>query len=444
MAVLCRLSYSSDSSDLQVWSLATVGFDSHRHRQGQSNSHVARNDAQSQTRCMAGDNLGETGVGGTPRETTEARLHEAEKRFQTLVEHGSAVVYMDEAEEPSDTLYISPQSVDVFGWTPEELMQDQDLWMNAIHPDDRDRVFDLDRDTSYGDFTIEYRIINRRGEIVWLHEQGNLVHDEEGKPLYWLGLAIDITERKRAEGLEKDLTIERATSAKLKALDQAKDDLLTAVSHDFRSPLASILGFGITLERSLPSLAEDEALDFIHRIVENARKLEHLVQDVLDVSRLREGILHIKREKTDLGALIGNFAKGVPPNDKVELQLDLEPVEVWVDPKMIERIIDNLIINAVHHNPAGVQVLVGVRPVDGGAEISVADNGAGVPPELRSSLFDAFTSGEDARHGPSPGLGIGLSIVKQIAELHGGNVRYYEAEDGGAIFKVFLPARNPV
>jgi signal transduction histidine kinase len=113
-----------------------------------------------------------------------------------------------------------------------------------------------------------------------------------------------------------------------------------------------------------------------------------------------------------------------------------------VDTHMVERIIDNLIGNAVRHNPGGVHVRVGVRSAPGGAEIVVADDGKGVPAEPGDDLFKPFTSGRDASNDPSPGLGLGLAIVKQIAELHGGRVWHQVTPGGGATFGVFLPRED--
>ena len=507
------------------------------------------------------------------RQEAETQLSQAEIRFQTLVEHGTAIVYIDEVEEPGNTIYISPQVKDVFGWGPEELLRDQDLWMNSIHQDDRERILVMERQETDGVFNAEYRIINRAGETVWLHEQGalakdpdgsplywlgialdvteqvvaaekareaeqrfrilvesssavtlitaprepwetlyvspqakdlygysskeilqnpnpwkelllhpedrdrvmslgrdtdatgepfvaeyrildahgetkwvheesNLVRDQEGTPLYWLSVQLDITESKRAELLEGQLELEQAASAKLKALDQAKDDLLIAVSHDFRSPLSNIVGFGLTLQRSLPTLEQEDVLDFVSRIVENAWKLERLVGDVLDVSRLREGLLEINKHDADLGRLVRDTAAHMSLAEGYELHVEGESVVLAVDGQLVERVIDNLIMNAVRHNPTGVNIRVGARSVTGGAEIWVSDDGEGVPTELGEDLFDAFTSGQDPRNDPSPGLGLGLSIVKQITDLHGGRVWHEVTPGGGATFRVFLPEES--
>jgi PAS domain S-box-containing protein len=380
---------------------------------------------------------------GTDREDPEEQnlfdrlAPDAETLFRIMVEKGTAVVYLDHFEDPQDTIYVSPQFEEVFGWAPADLLANQDLWMDSIHPDDRERVDELDRLPEEGVFNAEYRIVNRSGEMLWLHEQGHLVYDTRGEPLYWLGVALDVTELKRTE---RALELEQAALERLEQLDRAKDALLDTVSHDFRSPLANILGFGITLQRMLPDLPEAEVIDYLERIVANAKRLERLVNDVLDLSRSREGFLRLHSEPTDLGALVKATVENLslPPSCSLRVEADVVPIAV--DVVKVERIVDNLVSNAVAHNAAGVNILVRVSAVAGGAEIVVQDDGQGVPDELHGRLYEPFAAAQEPRDASSPGLGLGLSIVSQMVELHGGRVWLEETPGGGATFHVFLPS----
>lgn len=128
-------------------------------------------------------------------------LRGADELFRILIEKGAAVVYIDEAIPPSNTIYISPQVFDVFGWTQEEYLREQDLWEKSLHPDDRARVAaeEVARDVDGETTSIEYRLINARGETLWIQERSNRVDDANGTPLYWLGVMLDITKQKRTE-----------------------------------------------------------------------------------------------------------------------------------------------------------------------------------------------------------------------------------------------------
>ena len=157
-----------------------------------------------------GSNLtGEPGVGRyvinsrdvTRRKEAEERLREAEKKYRTLIERIPAITYMEEISRYGESVYVSPQVTDVLGYTPEECTSTPDLWARTLHPEDRERVLaeDLRTNETGEPFIMEYRQLAKDGHVVWIRDEATLVRDEEGSPLYWLGVQIDITERKRAE-----------------------------------------------------------------------------------------------------------------------------------------------------------------------------------------------------------------------------------------------------
>jgi diguanylate cyclase (GGDEF)-like protein/PAS domain S-box-containing protein len=137
----------------------------------------------------------------TGRKEAEERLREAEKKYRTLVERIPAITYMQEIGRNSESVYVSPQVVDVVGYTPEECTANPKLWIEMLHPEDRERVLAEDERTNRtGEpFVMEYRQFAKDGHLVWIRDEATLVRDEEGQPLYWLGVQVDITERKQAE-----------------------------------------------------------------------------------------------------------------------------------------------------------------------------------------------------------------------------------------------------
>jgi diguanylate cyclase (GGDEF)-like protein/PAS domain S-box-containing protein len=137
----------------------------------------------------------------TRRKEAEVRLREAEKKYRTLVERIPAITYMQEIGQYSESVYVSPQVIDVVGYTPEECTAKPNLWIEMLHPDDKERVLAEDERTNRtGEpFVMEYRQFAKDGYLVWIRDEATLVWDEEGLPLYWLGVQVDITERKRAE-----------------------------------------------------------------------------------------------------------------------------------------------------------------------------------------------------------------------------------------------------
>jgi two-component system sensor histidine kinase KdpD len=214
------------------------------------------------------------------------------------------------------------------------------------------------------------------------------------------------------------------------------------VSHDLRTPLAAILGLAITLERGDVHLEEADAKDLAHRIAGNARRLERMVTNLLDLDRLARGIVAPKLEIVDVADLVRRVVEESQLIEVDRLQTDLQPVVQPVDVAKVERIVENLLANTVRHTPSNASIVVAVRPDPGGVIIMVEDTGAGVPAQLRDTIFEPFRQGPDApQH--SPGVGVGLTLVRRFAELHGGRAWVQDREGGGASFRVFLPAEAP-
>ncbi len=376
----------------------------------------------------------------------ERQLREAEEKFRTIVEKNPAVIYTQEFDPNSPTTsrttYISPRQDVLFGYTTEEVLADPTLWTRTIHPDDRERVIAADvasNTNGASELSIEYRMIAKDGRIVWVQDRSQRV-EIEGRPPFWQGFLLDITERKQAEEqLSRALEVEREAATRLRALDEMKNTFLQAVSHDLRTPLAAILGLAITLERGDVHLEAAESQDLARRIADNARRLDRLVTNLLDLDRLARGIVTPKLRPTDVGALVQRVVAESDLIADSRLRTDIASVTIPVDGAKVERIIENLLANTVRHTPAMSTVWVGVREEPDGALIMIEDDGPGVTPDLTEAIFEPFRQGPDApQH--SPGVGVGLTLVRRFAELHGGRAWVEEREGGGASFRVFLPA----
>jgi two-component system, OmpR family, sensor histidine kinase KdpD len=228
---------------------------------------------------------------------------------------------------------------------------------------------------------------------------------------------------------------------RLRALDDLRNTFLHAVSHELRTPLASILGSALTLDNDEMQLSDADARDLIRRLGLNARKLDRLLGDLLDLDRLDRGIMEPNRLPVDLGAMADRLVAdpSLPLGDR-DVEVVAEPLLAEVDPAMVERIMENLLINAVRHTSTGTPVWVRVESTPDGVVLSVEDAGPGVPEDLRDGIFEPFRQGPQQDH-HAPGVGIGLSLVARFAELHGGRAWLEERPGGGAAFRVSIPAR---
>jgi PAS domain S-box-containing protein len=378
-------------------------------------------------------------------DTLSPGVREAEEKYRRLIEQIPAVTYIDEVPEddPSDLspVYISPQIERLLGYEPEEWVRDPDLWSRVTHPDDLDTT-EASAVRAFEDGTplsIEYRMIARDGRTVWVREEASLFRDEFGAPKFWQGVYVDITELKRAEEeLNNALVRERDASERLRALDEMKNTFLQAVSHDLRTPLAAILGLAVTLERDDLTLDDRDVQDMASRIASNSRKLDRMVADLLDLDRLSRGIIEPKLQQADVGAIVRDMVEQLELTEGRSVVLDIESVSIPVDASKLERIVENLVANAVRHTPKDAKVWVGTRAYEGGAILTVDDDGPGVPVELHEAVFEPFRQGPSASD-HSPGAGVGLALVARFAQLHGGRAWVEDRPGGGASFRVFLP-----
>lgn len=368
----------------------------------------------------------------TPVKEAQAQLAETESRYRALVEQMPTITYIEALEGPINTIYISPQTTTMLGYTPEDWYADPQLWAKIVHPDDTERAAHGGPDAH--DST--YRLFARDGHEIWVHDQARLIRDDAGAATFRQGVLVDITGQKRAEALERDLADERADSDRLRENDELKNTFLQAVSHDLRTPLAAILGLAATLERPELDLPVEESRELAGRIAANARRLDRMVTDILDLDRLARSSVMPALAPVDVGHLVREVVANSDLVAGRRLQLDTAPITIPGDGAMLERIVENLLGNTAKHTPPDARIWVRVERQDHGVLIAVEDDGPGIALEDRARIFDAFAQG----HSPAraSGVGVGLAVVARFAELHGGRAWVTEREGGGASFRVLL------
>jgi signal transduction histidine kinase len=251
--------------------------------------------------------------------------------------------------------------------------------------------------------------------------------------VWLLAIIRDHAKRQRSQ-----LESQEEVSDDLRAQNDMKNTLLHAVSHDLKGPLAGILGAMQTIRRADQLKLTGVELNDLYGVIEQAgRKASRLVDDLLDLDRLRRGQLQPEREPTDVGELADRLALELPSLSGHPIRIESEPMLVDVDRAKVERIVENLLNNVARHTPAGTAVQVLVTERDKGVVVVVEDEGPGVPDDVKDEIFEPFRQGAGARGG----VGIGLSLVQRFAELHGGTARVEDRPGGGARFVVTLPGQ---
>ena len=367
------------------------------------------------------------------------------ERFHELAETIDAIFWEAEPTTLAFT-FLSRRASLVLGHETDTSEAPQ-RWGDHIVPDDRTQMTSTLRAavaTPGDDLDLEYRTRGREGETLWLRDIVHIAVDARGRPVV-RGLIVDVTEGKRAEQAlrrseqkySEAFHREREATRRLRALDEMKNTFLEAVSHDLRTPLTSILGSAVTLEQSGMDIPREDAVDLLRRIASNARKLERLLGDLLDLDRLQRGIITPQRRRIDVGALVRGAVREFEQLGGREVECGSDELIANVDPPKVERIVENLLSNASRHTSPDSRIWARVERREDGLLLVVEDEGGGVPDDLKDAIFEPFRQGPGPASA-SPGVGVGLSLVARFAELHGGRAWVEDRPGGGASFKVLL------
>ena len=397
----------------------------------------------------------------TVRDTRGGRFHwqgflvdvtarkQAEARYRTLVEQLPLVTYIDtpySADEAAS--YVSPQIEEMLGYSLEEWHANPTFFVDHLHPEDRERVREAQRDARLNaePLELDYRFIAADGRVVWLNDSYTVVRDETGKPWYTQGFAIDVTARKQAErDREALLTQTQEQNERLRKLDRMKDEFIALVSHELRTPLTSICGYlELLLQDDVMAELPAAQMNWLEVIDRNAERLLRLVEDLLLTAQASAGNLALEHGELDIAAIIDQAVQASGPvaaARSISLTCATEALPPASGDRLrIGQVIDNLVSNALKFTPAGGTVDVRAYPHGSAVRIEVADTGMGISEDEQTQLFERFFRTARAQEEAIPGVGLGLSISKAIVEGHNGRISVRSIEGVGTTFFVDLPA----
>jgi len=323
-----------------------------------------------------------------------------------------------------------------------------DLFYSLLHPDDRERTREaIDASVNRGKiYDVEYRTVAVDGRIRWVHATGRTFYDIDGQAVRFDGTTRDITKDKLgAEERRILLESERAARQEAERVSGVKDEFLATLSHELRTPLNAIFGWTQLLRtgKSDPKTLA-HALEVIDR---NVRLQTQLIEDLLDMSRIVSGKVRLEIQKVDLPEIIDAAIESSRPAAEargIRIHKVIDPLAspVSADPGRLQQVLWNLLTNAIKFTEKDGKVHVVVERAESDVEISIRDTGQGISAEFLPHLFSRFTQADSSTRRKHGGLGLGLSIVKSLVEMHGGMVWATSAGEGqGATFTVRLPLR---
>jgi PAS domain S-box-containing protein len=372
----------------------------------------------------------------TTAKQAQDAVEASERRFRSLVEKGWDAFGLVDAEGGID--YGSPTTARLLGFAPEELVGRNGF--ELVHPEDVEQawcLFGRLLQAPGGSNTAAYRFRHKDGSWRWLEVTGtNLLADPAVQAV--VVNYRDVTERRR---LEEEL---RRHAEELQEADRRKDEFLAMLAHELRNPLAPIRNALHLLKH--PGTGGPVAEELRAMMERQVGHLARLVDDLLDVSRITQGKITLRKEVVELAPLVRRTAEALRPtvDDRrhaLAVSVPAEPVCLEADPTRLEQVLTNLVQNAAKYTHPGGHIWLAARREGKEVVLSVRDSGVGMTPEVLRHVFDLFVQGERGLDRSPGGLGIGLTLVRRLVELHGGSVRASSAGPGrGSEFVVRLPA----
>ncbi len=387
------------------------------------------------------------------RKKAEEALRESEAKYRALIEQLPMAVYINPANAPDFTIYISPQIENLLGYTPDEWLGDPKLWSKLLYPEDRQVVqMEIERLKAIsGPSILEYRIITRDGGVVWIRDQVVLLRDSAGVPKFWQGFMIDITEQKRtefalryseAEIRELNADLERRVVERTAQLELANKELEAfsySVSHDLRAPLRAIDGFSRIVLDEHASQLDGDAQKFLQRVRSESQHMGQLIDALLNLSRMSRADMHI--ETVDLSSLTHLILDELcqsQPQRQIEIVI-VDGLHAQGDVRLLRIMFENLLGNALKFTSKREWSIIefGVEKRGSESVFFLRDNGAGFNMAYAEKLFGAFQrlhSGDEFE-----GTGIGLATVQRIVHRHGGRVWAESEVEKGSTFYFTFP-----
>ncbi len=370
----------------------------------------------------------------TVQKEAELALRQSEERFRLMADAAPVLIWISDTDKLCT--WFNKQWLNFVGRSMEQELGNG--WTENVHPDDFDsclqtyvQSFDQRRP-----FSMEYRLRRHDGEYRWVLDTGIPLYDASGEFTGYIGSCIDITDRRQAEEALMDA-------------DRRKDEFLATLAHELRNPLAPIRNAVQILRFKMPP-DPDPDLAWADEVIERQiTQMARLIDDLIDVARITRGRMELRKERVDLAEVLRSAVETSRPlidgpGHVLTVDLPSEPIALDADLTRLAQAFANLLNNAATYSEPPGRIFLGARRDGSDVIVSVRDTGIGIPPEMLSRIFESFTQVDRSLERTQSGLGIGLMLVKQLVELHGGSIDAHSAGPGtGSEFTVRLPVAAP-
>jgi PAS domain S-box-containing protein len=374
-----------------------------------------------------------------------ARLEDSEERFRLLVESvRDYAIFMLDPYGHVLTWNLGAERLK--GYRADEIIgQHFSVFYPQADKDAKKPEMELDVATRIGRFEDEGWRLRKDGTPFWANVVITALWDRTGRLRGFAKVTRDFSERRAAEETARRLASETAQRRAAEEAVAIRDEFLSIAGHELKTPLTALLFHADSLARNASALTAPEISDRSNKILRNSRRLSRLIDELLDVSRIAAGRLTLEREEVELRALVGELVgrskeAAAQVGSRIHVEAP-EPITGSWDRLRVEQVVENLLTNAVKYG-RGTPIRVRVERQDGVARVVVKDHGVGIAPADQARIFERFERAVSSRH--YGGLGLGLWIVRQIVEAHGGHIRVDSRPNQGAEFTVELPLQAEV
>ncbi|KAB8335023.1 PAS domain S-box protein [Scytonema tolypothrichoides VB-61278] len=377
----------------------------------------------------------------TERKQAEVALLVSQERLQYLLSSSPGVIYSSKIHSEHSITFMSANVIATLGYEAQEFTASSRFWASHIHPEDlQQALVGVSKLVEQGHNSHEYRFLHKDGTYRWMYDQAKLVRDDAGEPLEIVGYWLDITERKQ---LEEEL---KASLHKEKELNELKSRFVSMTSHEFRTPLSTILSSSELLEHYRHKWTEEKQLSHLHRIQTSVKRMTDMLNNVLVIGKVEAGKLDFRPVPFDLVEychyLVEELQLNVNNQHAINFSSQSDFMPCCMDEKLLGHILGNLLSNAIKYSPTNTTVRFTLAFHHARAVFTIQDQGIGIPPADLPHLFDSFHRATNV--GNIQGTGLGLAIVKNCVETHHGEITVKSEIGLGTIFTVTLPLNNYV